>query len=234
MPVAELEPVPIYYELHGHGPPLVVIPGTGTDTRVFAPLVRDLAAHFSVLVFDPRGAGQSGKPDVPYTVLDMADDAAALMDHLGWSNASVLGYSLGGRIALALALARRDLVGRLVLAATSAWSPAMKVGSRRWLVFRVLARVPLPRSVDPQPRWSQARQLAASRAVDLRDRLGELAVPTLVVHGRGDRMVPLRLAEELRDGIPGARLSVLEGSHLSLLFGRRRLLVDEVVAFASG
>ena len=86
-------------------------------------IIDDLARSCRVVVFDPRGAGRSDKPDIPYSIDGMAKDAAALLGHLDIERTTVLGCSMGGRTALMLALDHRALVDRLVLAASSAFVP---------------------------------------------------------------------------------------------------------------
>ena len=80
------------------------------DNRILAEHVRSLTWRFRVLAFDNRGAGRSDKPDQPYTIDQMAGDTEGLMRALGIERAHVLGISLGGRIALALALAHPERV----------------------------------------------------------------------------------------------------------------------------
>jgi 3-oxoadipate enol-lactonase len=79
-----------------------------------------LAKAFDFVSYDQRGLGQSDKPPTPYTMADYADDAASLLDELGWQRANVIGYSFGGMVAQYLATRHPDRIERLVLAATSA------------------------------------------------------------------------------------------------------------------
>ena len=120
MPTAKLPTIDLYYERAGEGPPLLFISGTGGDLRV-KPNVFDgpLAKAFDLLAYDQRGLGRSAKPDVDYTMADYADDAAALMDAVGWPSAKVVGVSFGGMVAQELALRHPAKVERLVLACTS-------------------------------------------------------------------------------------------------------------------
>ena len=120
MPTAQLGAIDLYYERAGEGPPLLFISGTGGDLRV-KPNVFDgpMAKHFDLVAYDQRGLGRSAKPDVAYTMADYADDAAALMDHLGWESAPVIGLSFGGMVAQELVLRHPAKVERLVLGCTS-------------------------------------------------------------------------------------------------------------------
>lgn len=113
------EPLDIYYELHGSGPRLLSIGGTGADLRTSYPDRSPLNKHFTVLHFDQRGLGRSGKPDGPYTMRQYADDAAALVHSVGWSGCHVVGTSFGGMVAQHLAVRHSGLVHRLVLSCTS-------------------------------------------------------------------------------------------------------------------
>jgi 3-oxoadipate enol-lactonase len=120
MPIAKFAGINLYYERAGSGPPLLFISGTGGDLRT-KPNVFDgpLAKAFDLLAYDQRGLGQSDKPDVPYSMADYADDAAALMADQGWDEARVIGVSFGGMVAQELAIRHPGRVKRLVLACTS-------------------------------------------------------------------------------------------------------------------
>jgi 3-oxoadipate enol-lactonase len=120
MPFVTANGIRLYFERAGSGPPLLFISGTGGDLRV-KPNVFDgpLAKRFDLLAYDQRGLGQSDKPDVPYSMADYADDAAALMASQGWDEAAVIGVSFGGMVAQELAIRHPERVKRLVLACTS-------------------------------------------------------------------------------------------------------------------
>lgn len=105
----------------GSGPDLLFLTGTNADLRQEnTPLTSPLVKHFTVLTFDQRGMGQSDKPDLPYSMLDYAKDAASMLDVLGWKKTKVAGYSFGGMVAQELAIGWPDRVSKLVLAATTA------------------------------------------------------------------------------------------------------------------
>lgn len=120
MPSATLNGLTFHFERGGSGPRLLFISGTGSDLRVQPNVFASpLPKAFDLLAYDQRGLGRSDKPDVPYSMADYADDAAALLDHVGWDDALVLGVSFGGMVAQELVLRHPSRVRRLVLACTS-------------------------------------------------------------------------------------------------------------------
>ncbi len=104
MPLIAVKDVQLYYESHGSGAPLVVLGGLGLDVSEMGMLTGPLAESFRVIAVDNRGTGRSAKPPGPYTIEQMAADVAGLMDSLNLPSAHLAGISLGGRIAMALAL----------------------------------------------------------------------------------------------------------------------------------
>ena len=120
MPFTEIGRHPFFYERQGTGTPLLLIGGTGGDLR--RPETRfggPLAQHFDLLAYDQRGLGQSWKGDAPFTMADYADDAARLMEQLGWAEAHVVGISFGGMVAQELVLRNPAKVRRLILCCTA-------------------------------------------------------------------------------------------------------------------
>lgn len=120
MPYCQTPGLRIYYERKGTGDPLLFISGTGSDLRNTPNFLDGPAPEqFDTLAYDQRGLGQTEKPDTPYSMADYADDAAALMDAIGWESANVIGVSFGGMVAQELALRHGARLRRLVLACTS-------------------------------------------------------------------------------------------------------------------
>jgi 3-oxoadipate enol-lactonase len=228
VPTADVNGITIHYEVHGRGRPLVVILGLGSDVSENAAVIDDLAARCQIVTFDNRGAGRSGKPDAPYSIEMMAEDALGVMDALQLPRAAVLGISLGGRIAMELALRHPERVERLLLVSTSA---RVIASWRRRLIWPILAGLPLFRSRYPQPRYAFVRQLRASDGYNATPRLHQLRMPTLILHGRSDRTAPLRLAEQLHRAIPGSTMMIFRGGHLFFLIRERRRFVEAVGQF---
>lgn len=230
MPTAQVNDIEMYYEVHGDGEPLTLIVGLASDISEWGPIIAGLAARFRVIAFDNRGAGRTSKPNQPYSVEEMAEDVAGLLAALGVRRTRVLGVSMGGRIALALTLAHPTLVEQLVLVSTAA-----RVGRRPWWfgLAGLLSQAPGLRGKYPQPRYAYRSQSAASSAYNCAARLGEIYAPTLIMQGRRDQLTPFALAEELRDGIPSARLLAFDGGHLFFLLRERQRFLDAALDFLS-
>lgn len=129
MPVASLSTgVDIYYESRGQGEPLVFVPATGFSGEVWKPFqVPALSKSLNVIIHDPRGCGRSSRVAAACTIDQMACDVVALLDRLGLGSAHILGHSMGGRIALAMALNFPGRVKSLILAASGS-GPAARSG----------------------------------------------------------------------------------------------------------
>src|SRR3954463_2072341 len=111
----------LYYELHGDGPPLLLVMGIGYDSSLWTlAQVPALSAQFRVVLVDNRDSGRSSRASHPYLISDMADDLAGLLDALGIQRSHLLGLSMGGMIAQEFALRHADRLDRLVLSGTGA------------------------------------------------------------------------------------------------------------------
>ena len=151
MPIFERNGARLHYELDGTGPDAVYIPGLGSHSNDFlAQAMRaGLSQHYRLLTVDNQGSGQSVTPaGVSITVNDMADDVAALMEHVGMHTAVILGISMGGMVGLTLAVRHSQRVQRLVVAVTSAWNqPEPNRAAFILQLGRDLRDMGLPRSI---------------------------------------------------------------------------------------
>lgn len=234
----------LYYVRIGSGAPLLLIQGTAaTHLHWGDRLLSLLAASFDVVAYDHRGTGHSASVSAPFTLPDLADDAARLLDEIGWDRSAVFGVSLGGLVAQELALRHPDRVSRLVLGCTSAGRSARQSAQRghsRKLRDAVvhgdleatlhnLFRLGVKNPDEVPAAWQEYRDAALSLPVDPRttalqidafdrhgtaERLHGLKVPTHVVHGESDRMIDLMDGALVARAIPGAQFTVLPAGHL--------------------
>lgn len=126
MPIIKTNGIDLYYEIHGESRadyPLVLIAGLGYSLWMWERMLPYLAQEQQVIVFDNRGVGRSSKPPGPYSAELLADDTADLIKGLGFTKAAVMGHSMGGFVAQALALKYPERIGHLILSATNFGGP---------------------------------------------------------------------------------------------------------------
>ena len=141
MSIAKVGANELFYEAHGEGDPLLLIMGLAADSTAWLFQVPELARHYRTIVFDNRGVGRSSKPRGPYTIHEMADDAAGLLDVIGIERAHVVGVSMGGMIAQELTLRHPKRVRGLVLGCTFPEPDAESERQRQFSLARFGGRV---------------------------------------------------------------------------------------------
>jgi pimeloyl-ACP methyl ester carboxylesterase len=120
MPILLKQSLSINYEIFGSGPRVLFFNGSGGSIEGSQLLIKAFAKTFQVLVHDQRGLGKTSVPEGPYTMADYANDAAALLEYVGWQTTNVIGLSFGGMVAQEFAVTFPDRIQRLVLMCTSA------------------------------------------------------------------------------------------------------------------
>jgi pimeloyl-ACP methyl ester carboxylesterase len=231
--------LPLFFADIGAGPPLVFLNGLAGDHLYWMSQVRAFSSNFRCLAPDNPDAGESGYATGPYTVADLADDFAWLLQSLHLPPAHLVGLSLGSMIAQEMALRHPEQVASLFLVGTLAradgWfqntldayclirrqvadTPAFFSALLSWLVghrfFEVPERVEWLRALlrqNPHPQRIDGffRQIDAIRGHDTLDRLSEIRCPVLVAGGEDDTLIPLRYARQVAEKIPRARLEIL-------------------------
>jgi len=241
MPTIKVGDINMYYEIHGEGEPLLLITGLSADLTSWMLQTPEFSKKYQVIMFDNPGVGRSDAPDVPYSTAMMADDTTGLLDALGIERAHVLGHSMGGFIAQELALKYPQRVKSLILASSGTsetslgkylidtWARMAQEGvsletrlreQLLWLLtdkffenqeMVQMAITMLLANPYPQPAHGLARQTGACLEHDTRERIGKITAPTLVLVGKEDILLPVKMSEKLAAGIPNVELVILEG-----------------------
>jgi pimeloyl-ACP methyl ester carboxylesterase len=234
----------IAYERVGEGPPLVLVHGGTTDSRMWRPQLAELADDFTVVAWDEPGAGRSSDVPPDFGLVDYANCLAALLEALELGPAQVAGISWGGTVALELYRQHPGLAATLILIDTYAgWKgslPEAEVLARVAGVVHAL-EAPPKEGADPLPGWfagdppaefvplldematdvrpeSVRTAMLVMAEADQRDVLPTIAVPTLLLWGELDVRSPFTIARQFEQAIPDTELVVIPGAgHVSNL-----------------
>jgi 3-oxoadipate enol-lactonase len=243
MPTLSANDIEINYRDEGAGPrTMLLVNGLGDDLDTWSAQVPAfLAAGFRVVRFDNRGVGRSSTPPGPYTTKMFADDAKALVDHLGLRDFHILGISMGGMIVQEYALAYPQDLASVTMACTYAapgpfcsrmyqlWAelaPIVGVATiMRDVVLwgftveffeaqpELLAEVETAMAFVNQSVPAYLAQLSSIQTHDATGRLASLKVPTLVLAGENDILIPVSLSRRLHELIPGSTWATTPGGH---------------------
>jgi aminoacrylate hydrolase len=246
MPKVSIGDAEIYYERHGQGPTLMLVPGLGGAGAAYRNQMPVFAKHFDVVVHDHRGAGQSTPSRIRYSVDQMASDALKLMDALGIAKAHYLGHSTGGAMGQVLAIDHPDRIDGLVLSATWAKSDTyfkrcfaarkqalLGGGPEAYIKASNLALLP-PWYINERTAELDAAEVLAIKnfglpeiwtsridAISAHDRLariGEIRHRTLVICAEDDMVTPLYFSKQLAEKLPRATLKTLRtGGHMCFM-----------------
>lgn len=240
---AEVNGHSVAYRYAGDGPPLVLLHGFLCDSRCWRHQLANLSDRFRVVAWDAPGAGSSSDPPDPFAITDWARSLAQFFDVVGIERAQVLGLSWGGILAQEFYRLYPARVLALILSDTYAgWKGSLPESVCEKRLERCYLESWLPPE-DFVPRWVPEffterassnlkeemsavvsdfhplgfRLMAKSSAdTDTTDLLPNIGVPTLVLWGDDDRRSPMNIAEQLRDAIPNAELTVIANAgHVS-------------------
>jgi 3-oxoadipate enol-lactonase len=239
-------------------PLLAIMGMSGTALHWGEPFLSPLREHFEVIVYDHRGVGASSRLDGSLTTAQMAEDAAALLAALELDAAHVLGISMGGMVAQELALAYPERVRTLTLGCTycggegsslaapealQRLSEAMMSGDRERALRASWEINVSPTMAADGDAYARFQAIAHKRAValpvimaqmqacaahDTNARLAALEMPTLVIHGTADELLPVPNGRLIASRIPGSQLEIFDGvGHL--FFWERPELSAELI-----
>jgi pimeloyl-ACP methyl ester carboxylesterase len=198
--------VALHYEIHGAGKPLVMLHGGVNPADMFGAPLAAMAETHQVIAVHLRGHGLSSDGDAPWSSELMADDVDALLEAIGIGSADVMGYSLGGGVALQLAIRHPERVGKLVMVSasikTSGNYPEVEeafkaMGAQAADIGAYLATTPMG-EMYPDVYWEKLMRRTGEMAAapfDWSEGVKALSVPTLVIFADADMMYPAHIAE---------------------------------------
>ncbi len=244
LPINDIE---LFYEIKGTGEPLLLISGLSNNHSSWSLLLPSLTQEYQVIYLDNRGAGQTSAPDYPYTIQQMANDAAQLLEKIGIDKVHIVGHSMGGQIAQEFAIAYPEKTLSLILLSTwsqgdthfhhviESWGDIYGKVEMELYYKIVLPWIfshnfyAMPKVINQLIAWGINYPWQPtihgvyhqSRAIlnnNTRERLVNIHCPTLVWVCQQDILTPVTFSEQLAQGIPNAKLSVFEGgSHGCLI-----------------
>jgi 3-oxoadipate enol-lactonase len=242
MALAKTGEIELSYDRAGDGPPLLLIMGmSGTKHHWGQSLLEALRRDFDTIVYDHRDAGDSTRTGRPFTIADLAEDAAGLLTALELDSAHAMGISMGGMIAQELVLAHPDRLRSLTLGCTYCGgegsllagegvirklAEAMSSGDRERAIRASWEVNVSPSFAADEDAWVRfratgmryglpveviMRQMQAIAGHDTSARLPSVSTPTLVVHGTLDELLPVQNGHMIAGLIPDSRLEIFEG-----------------------
>lgn len=261
MPRLQANGIEIEYSIDGNGEPLVLVAGLGYTRWCWHRVIPELAKNYKVISFDNRGTGGTTRTEGPYTAELLADDTAALLDGLGIKKATIVGISMGGFITQALVLRRPDLFKKMILMSTGYGGPKQVPPAPEMLDkiknpkmdLRARALLACAPGFDEREKdffeyWMDHRsknlphaegyksQLAIGLSLIDEDKsfepaLQNLDVPTLILFGELDQLIPAANAELLQKAIPGSKVVVFPQIAHFLPFEHPQGVVEEISKF---
>lgn len=241
MPFTKCNDINIYYEIHGDGDktPLLFLNGLSSDIPPKMAFINAAKKHFKVVVPDVRGAGFTDKPHEPYSIEQFANDAYELTKKLAFKKMNVIGFSMGGCIAIHLAIYYPELVEKLILVSTKpAWTrPTDFTAEANRIMhntefsegllidlFNLICgpdyrkHVPAENFVkerltnpNPQPVHGYLNQLYACEKFDLYEKVKTIRKPTLIITGKEDKLISPENSYWMHENILNSQLTVYEG-----------------------
>jgi len=250
-----------YYQEYGNGEPLILIAGLASDSQSWLPVVTGLSKHSRVIIFDNRGVGRSPSDNTNITIQQMTDDCVKLIRHLKLSSVNILGHSMGGMIAMDLAIRYPTLVNKLILEATSPklsmrnvklfndWVSYLNMDMEKELWFKnifywifspaffdneIMLKQYIDMSVNyayPQSDSSFKNQIAAISSMDISLNLYKIKAKTLVMSGELDLLFPPSKEFELFSDITHIQYVTVPNAAHSIHTENPIFFTDSVVSF---
>ncbi len=261
MPTVILDDIELYFEMQGHGEPLMLIAGLGSDSQSWLPILPELASHFWVIAPDNRGCGRTIPMNAKLSITQIADDCKQLADHLGIASFNVLGHSMGGLISLDLAIRYPKVVDKLVLAGTAAkiskrnkfllsnLAESLSAGTDLNIWFKSLflwlftdvffeneqqLKEAVLYALDypfPQTATAFNNQVEAIIDFDCSNKLKSISANTMVINGRKDLLFSPEISQCSLHKIPNTKFVVVDDAAHSIHMEQPKVFTEIVLNF---
>jgi pimeloyl-ACP methyl ester carboxylesterase len=260
MPKIQINGIDLFYDIKGNGEPLLLIAGFLCDHAYWSLIMPSLTSQYQVIRLDNRGMGRSSAPNSPYSLKQMANDVAALLDHIAIDKVHLVGHSMGGQIAQELVLAHPEKVQSLILLSSLAKGDGLfnniietwgELGANvdlklyekvvlPWIFTDTFYSIPgmIEGLIEFAIRYPFAPATHSlyhhSQAIldfDTTDRLQQIHCPTLVLVGKQDILTPLKFSQQLAQGIPNAELAILDGGGHGFLIESPDTVISAMLNF---
>lgn len=260
MPTATINGIELYYEIHGAGPPLMLVAGLASDSQSWQPIIAELSQRYTLILPDNRGVGRTSPQETGGSIGQMADDCVALLRHLHLPSVHLLGHSMGGFIALDCALRYPGQFDHLILVATAAansarnnvlmqdWAAYLESGMdlESWFrnVFywifttdffqdKDILNGALRYAIDypyPQSTIAFKNQVNAIAQFNCQPHLAAIKHKTLVLGGQEDLLFSLKEISALQE-IPGSLFAIIENAAHSIHMECPEAFIRQVLHF---
>ena len=250
----------IYYEVRGEGTPLLMIAGLSSDSQSWLPVLIPLSGKFKLITVDNRGVGRSDKDNKGLSITDLSEDIAGLIKFLGYEKVNILGHSMGGMIAMELAVKHPELIDNLILAATSvkagnrnkmlfdSWITMMKGDMDKEFWFRnIYYWLFTPEFFEDEKLVEQAikmsmnyrylqsdesfkNQIDTIVKFDFTENVSKIKSRTLILYGENDILFNKDCTDNI-SYIPGSNTIIIKNAAHSIHFDNPKAFIKEVVNF---
>ncbi len=258
MPKINIGDIDLNYQEQGQGEPLILIHGLNGDISGWILVMPELAKYYRTIAIDVRGHGESGKPDIPYSIRMFSDDLYKFCQNLQISHAHILGLSMGGAIAQQFAWQHPEMVRSLILVSTFSYIDehlkeafaklrrSLDIGGYPAFFDEVVKLAFTPRYIQENPEAiaslkekririnspvAIARATEACLNFNLKDEISKIDLPTLIISGKEDIFTPLPLAEQIHKSIRGSQWKIIDHVGHNLYIEKPKEMVEAVLRF---